>query len=240
MAQNPKVLEVVLSRSEGAVTRVLTVAEVGGPGFDDAGGKYAIVHTGLVVGEKAVKRAYSLIPCGGGRAELAVKRIGLGASALHDALPGARFGFSGPWGKLIPEGGFAPATLVVSTDTGITTALGLATRRARDAAMPAFAVLWLRAPGEAFLSPALVRERLESSGVCLRIATIPESGAPGRLDAALPHVEALALEGAATHVIGAGDGAIVSPLRTALPGRVGSVEDVRIECFFNNPEKKSA
>src|SRR6266496_5458800 len=112
MAQNPKVFEVVASRSEGQVTCVLTIAEVGGPGFHDAGGKYVIVHTGLVQGDKAVKRAYSLVPTAEGHAELAVKRIGPGARALQEAGPGARFGFSGPWGKIVPEGGLAPATLV--------------------------------------------------------------------------------------------------------------------------------
>src|SRR5437762_14371979 len=119
MAQNPKVLEVVASRPEGPVTRVLTVAEVDGEGFRDAGGKYAIVHTGLVFGERAVKRAYSILPRDEGQAELTVKRVGPGSSVLHEAQPGARFGFSGPWGKLVPEGGLAPSTLVVAADTGI-------------------------------------------------------------------------------------------------------------------------
>ena len=39
--------------------------------------------------------------------------------------------------------------------------------------------------------------------------------------------------------IGAGDGAIVFPLRERLPGEVSSVRHVRIECFFNNPERKA-
>ena len=235
MAQNPKVLEVVASRPEGPVTRVLTVRQVDGEGFGNSGGKYAIVHTGLVLGERAVKRAYSLLPDREGRAELRVKRMGPGSTVLHDAGPGARFGFSGPWGKLVPEGGLAPSTLVVATDTGITTALGLASRVRGDSALT---VLWLRAHGEEFLSIDRVRARLESCGIPLCIAAVPTVGSPERFAAARPHVEAMALETAATHVVGAGDGAIVSPLRTELPARVAGVVDVRIECFFNNPEKK--
>src|SRR5689334_11882175 len=124
MAANPKTLEVVSSRPEGPATRILTIVEVGGTGLGDIGGKYVIVHTGLVQGEKAVKRAYSLMPgdAPDGHAEIAVKRIGIGASAMHQAAAQARFTFSGPWGKLIPEEGFADRTLVVSTDTGITSA----------------------------------------------------------------------------------------------------------------------
>ena len=56
-------------------TRVLTIGEVGSAGFHDIGGKYIIVHTGLVQADRAVKRAYSLMPvaAGGGSAEIAAE-----------------------------------------------------------------------------------------------------------------------------------------------------------------------
>jgi ferredoxin-NADP reductase len=242
MAQNPKTLRVVSSRADGAATRVLTITETSGGDFGEIGGKYIIVHTGLVRADKAIKRAYSLMPgeAGEGRAEIAVKRIGEGAGVLHAAEPGAEFTFSGPWGKLIPEDGLAERTLLVATDTGITSALGVIEQAAqRDRASP-LTVLWLTAPDETFLTPFAVRARIEHAGARLSTVMIPEVGDPTRLATALKHVEALAQESSATHVIATGDGAIVHPLKALLPNGVATVQDVRCECFFNNPEKKSA
>jgi ferredoxin-NADP reductase len=241
MAQNPKTLELVAARMEGSATRVLTIAEVSGSGFHAIGGKYVIVHTGLVRDDKAVKRAYSLMPgaAGEGRAELAVKRLGVGAGALHDAPLGATFTFSGPWGKLIPETGLEPRTLLVATDTGITSALGIVEQAGATSGADGLNVLWFIEPAEAFLDPERVRRRVETAGARLFTAELSGVGSAGRLEAALPRVKALAIECAATHVVGTGDGAIVHPLKTLLPGHVSSVSDVRYECFFNNPEKKS-
>lgn len=241
MASVPKTLEVVAARTEGPDTRVLGLAEIGGTGFWDIGGKYIIVHTGLVRGERAIKRAYSLMPRDGHdrHAEIVVKRVGIGAGAMHEAEVGTRFTFSGPWGKLAPEGGFAERTLLVATDTGITSALGVAEDAARRSARREFTVLWLRAPSETFLDTNTVRARIERAGSQFRIATIPEVGAAERADFAFRLIAALALESSATHVVATGDGAIVFPLRARLPVSVAGVREVRIECFFNNPEKKS-
>jgi ferredoxin-NADP reductase len=242
MAQNPRTLRIISSRAEGTATRVLTIAEVGGEGFGDIGGKYIIVHTGLVRAGKAIKRAYSLMPgeAGEGRAEIAVKRIGEGARVLHAAEPGVELTFSGPWGKLIPEDGLAERTLLVATDTGITSALGIVEQAARHGRASTLAVLWLTAKSEAFLDPDAVRTRIERAGARLGSAQIPDIGDAGRLAAGLEHVEALAHESSATHLIATGDGAVVHPLKALLPDRVARVRDVRCECFFANPEKKSA
>ena len=230
----------VAARAGGVATRVLTIEETGGEGFRDIGGKYVIVHTGLVQDGKAVKRAYSLMrgAAGEGRAELAVKRIGLGAGALHDAAPAATFTFSGPWGKLVPETGLADRTLLVATDTGITSALGVVEQAARRPSARELVVLWLLPLDDAFLGRDTVRARVEGAGARLFCAELPAVGDERRLQAALPHVTALAAESGATHVIATGDGSIVHPLKTLLPGQVGSVTDVRCECFFHNPEKK--
>src|SRR5262249_15470953 len=158
---------------------VLTIEEVGGASFGDIGGKYIIVHTGLVRAEKAIKRAYSLMPgeAGEGQAELAVKRIGDGAFALHGAEPGTTFTFSGPWGKLIPEEGLAERSLLVATDTGVTSALGVVEQAARRGRATGLAVLWLTARGETFLSPDSVRARIERTGARLSAVEIPDVGA---------------------------------------------------------------
>jgi len=243
MAANPKKLRVVSARFAGPMTRVLDVECVEGGAFDVVGGKYVIVHTGITVDEKAIKRAYSLMPAFGakGRARIAVKRLsGPGSNALHEVPVGAVLGFSGPWGKLLPEGGLGERTLLVATDTGITSALGiveehaLAGREARP-----LEVLWLRASDDWFFDVGDVRARVERAGVAFTTAEIPAVFGAGREEGAFRFALARARELEATHVIATGDGAIVHPLVDRLPSRAPSVKDVRIECFFRNPAKKS-
>lgn len=241
MAQNPKTLIIVAARVEGAATRVLTIKDASGETFDDSAGKYVIVHTGVVRDGKAVKRAYSLTrgDAGPGHAELAVKHLGVGSAVLHEASPSATFTYSGPWGKLVPESGLSPRTLLVATDTGITSALGIVERAARHRA-ERLPVLWFTAPGESFYDEARVRARVERAGAELFTAQLPDVGSPRRLEAALPRVAALAVETGATSVVATGDGDVVHPLKARLAAFAPAVTDVRCECFFNNPEKKSA
>jgi ferredoxin-NADP reductase len=243
MAQNPKQLRIVDARLVGPCTRVLSIECVEGGAFDVVGGKYIIVHTGLMLGEKAIKRAYSLMPVPGrpGHATIAVKRLpGLGSHAMHAAAVGATLGFSGPWGKLIPEGGLSPRTLLVATDTGITSALGIVEQQAMTGQARALSVLWLREAKETFLDVASVRQRIEHAGAEWIQHDIGPIADRERAIEAWSLVETHARRFEASHVIATGDGAIVHPLRESLSARLPLVTDVRIECFFNNPEKKSA
>jgi ferredoxin-NADP reductase len=242
MAANPKRLRVVDARAVGSSTRVLEIECVEGGPFDVVGGKYIIVHTGLMQGEKAVKRAYSLMPVPSrpGRATIAVKRLpGPGSQAMHDAPLDATLGFSGPWGKLVPEAGLAERTVLVATDTGITSALGIVEQHAMSGERRALSVMWLREAAETFLGVASVRRRVEQTGASLSVHDIDPVAAPTRGAAAWALVEAHTKGFEASHVVATGDGAIVYPLSESLPGRVPLVTDVRIECFFNNPDKKS-
>ena len=167
MAANPKTLRVVDAHSAGPDTRVLELECVEGGAFNVVGGKYIIVHTGLMLADKAIKRAYSLMPVPErpGRAAIAVKRLpGPGSQAMHAIPLGATLGFSGPWGKLVPEAGLAARTLLVATDTGITSALGIVEQYPRARGVSALSVLWLREPTETFLDVASVRRRIEHAG----------------------------------------------------------------------------
>lgn len=243
MAASPKQLRVVDACLEGPSTRVLEVECIEGGAFESVSGRYVILHTGATTGDRAVKRAYSLMPVAGrpGRARLAVKRLeGPGSTAPHHAPVGATFGFSGPWGKLVPEEGLGERTLLVATDTGITSALGIVEQHASSSGARPLEVLWLTAPGESFLDPDSVRARIEGAGVSFVPAEIGLVAAPSRGRDAWHFIDARARALQATHVVATGDGAVVHPLRQALPARVPSVGDVRIECFFQNPEKKSA
>ena len=242
MAQNPKQLRVVDAHVVGSSTRVLEIECVEGGAFDVVGGKYIIVHTGLTLGEKAIKRAYSLMPVPDhpGRATIAIKRLsGPGSQAMHDVPLAATLGFSGPWGKLVPEAGLGERTLLVATDTGITSALGIVEQHAISGERRALSVVWLREAAETFLDVASVRSRIERTGAALAIHAIDPVTAAPRASAASVLTEDLAKRFEASHVVATGDGAIVYPLRESLPGRAPLVTDVRIECFFNNPEKKS-
>jgi hypothetical protein len=232
MAANPKRLRVVGERALGRETRALAVECVEGGAFEGVGGKYVIVHTGLVVADKAIKRAYSLVPIAGEPRtfELVVKRHGVGSTALHDVAIGAELAFSGPWGKLVPEAGLAPRTLLVATDTGITSALGIVEQHAANAE-----VLWLCEDGDAFLDVELVRARVERVGARFVAEAIPRVGAPERAEIAFGRIDARVRAIDPSLVIATGDGCIVHPL----VDRLRPVE-VRIECYFHNPEKKSA
>jgi ferredoxin-NADP reductase len=246
MAQTPKVLRVVGACDLGPSTRALDVECIEGGAFAYVGGKYVIVHTGITLGDKAIKRAYSLVPVDGAahRARLTIKRIdeGPGSNAMHRAPIGTELTFSGPWGKLVPEGGLAERTLLVATDTGITSALGIARHARETGARAPTEVLWLRAADESFLDVANVRAELEPNGARLVSAVVPKVGALDRVAAAWAHVDARIAETGAELVIATGDGAVVHPLRERLVAphtRTKSVREVRIECFFHNPEKKS-
>jgi ferredoxin-NADP reductase len=235
VAANPKRLRIVGARWLGARTRALAVECMEGGAFERAGGKYVIVHTGVVLAEKAVKRAYSLVPVEGARHtyELLVKRIdgGPGSQALHDAPVGTELAFSGPWGKLVPEGGLGPRALLVATDTGITSALGIVEQHAKELAE----VLWLRQADDAFLNVDLARARVELAGARFVTAAIPEVSAPQRAAAAHALVDARVRELSPPLVIATGDGRGVHPLVDRL-----RPAEARIECYFHNPDKKSA
>lgn len=235
MAANPKRLRIVGARALGPRTRALAVDCVDGGAFEGVGGRYVIVHTGLVVEGKAVKRAYSLLPVEGAphTFELVIKRLdgGPGSNALHDAAIGTELTFSGPWGKLVPETGLAPRTLLVATDTGITSSIGIVEQHRKEVGE----VLWLREADEPFLDVAVVRARVERAGARFATAVLPRIGAPDRAPTAFARIDERVAEMAPSLVIASGDGSIVHPL----VDRARPIE-TRIECYFHNPEKKSA
>ena len=242
MAANPKRLRIIDAHALGPSTRVLEIECIEGGAFDVVGGKYIIVHTGLFQGEKAVKRAYSLMPIRdrAGRATIAVKRLaGPGSQAMHHVPLDATLGFSGPWGKLVPENGLAERTLLVATDTGITAALGIVEQHALSGERRALSVLWLREATETFLDVAWIRDRVERAGAALSIRDIGPVASRERDAAARVELENHLRRFEASHVIATGDGTIVHPLREWLRASVPGVTDVRIECFFNNPDRKS-
>ena len=242
MASSPGTLRVVRTEPAGSATRLLDVERADGSPFVATAGKYIIVHTGVTLPNgKPVKRAYSLMPSPlrPGRCRLAVKRLGdgPGSNALHRAAAGAEFFFSGPWGKLVPAAGLAERAFFVATDTGITSALSVAEDRAW--ANGELDVLWLCTKDDAFLDVAAVRSRIEARGASFSHAVIPPVSAEGRDGAAWELIEARVASRGPELLLAAGDGAIVHPLCGRFAGGASGIRDVRIECFFHNPEQKS-
>jgi ferredoxin-NADP reductase len=233
-------LRIVEDERIGPSTRALVVARTDGAPWSSIRGKYVILDTGLVLPDgKAVKRAYSLAPVDRdpSRCQLVIKRLGggPGSDALHAAPIGAEFSFSGPWGKLVPEAGLEDETLFVATDTGITSGLGVAARGHQER----LTVLWLRAHTESFFDVGRARAAVQAAGARFVTATIPEVGVTGRAELAWAHVDACVAEQSPHVLLAAGDGDIVFPLKHCAFPR-STVRDVRIECFFHNPERKSA
>jgi len=245
MAANPKTLRIVSAHPASDSARALEIETVDGSPLAPTAGKYIIVNTGVTVGDKAIKRAYSLLPAADAphRARLIVKRLGdgPGSNALHSAPPGTELSFSGPWGKLIPDASpeAPPRTLVIATDTGITTALGIALHARALPTCSVLEVLWFRSHDETFLDVDDVKRQVEEAGVRFVHAPILPARDPNRVTAAWEHVDARVAELGAELVVASGDGAIIHPLRTRLISAT-TVRDVRIECYFHNPEKKSA
>ena len=233
------ILRIVGDELIGASTRALDVVRSDDAAWTHIRGKYVILDTGLVLADgKAVKRAYSLTPIEGDprRCRLVVKHLpgGPGSGALHAAPIGAEFSFSGPWGKLVSERGLEEPTLFVATDTGITSALGALVP---GEAAPA-TVLWLRAEDESFFDEERARTIVERAGARFVLRRIPRVDAPHRAELAWSHIDTCVAENAPHVLLAAGDGDIVFPLKSRpFPG--APVRDVRIECFFHNPEKKS-
>jgi ferredoxin-NADP reductase len=230
--------QIVDTRAIGPETRLVTVERRDLDAFAFVGGQYIIIDTGVVLPSgKACKRAYSLMPCPGEprRARLAVKRIagGLGSATMHAAAVGAEMSFSGPWGKLMTASGLTVPTLMVATDTGITTALSLVEQARAHGVPSATEVLWLRAVDEPFLSLDEVRARIDGTGVPFVSGVLPETEDPARVAIAIERIRARILERSAQALLVAGDGAIAFAARDAL-----GIE-ARIESFFHNPERKA-
>lgn len=240
MASPRSTLRIASGERISATTRALDVVRTDGAPWSNVRGKYVILDTGLVLPDgKAVKRAYSLTPVPGeeGRCQLVVKRLGggPGSDALHAAPVGAEFAFSGPWGKLVSEAGLEGPTLFVATDTGITSALGVAGLHQEQP----LTVLWLRASEESFFDVERARTAIMAAGARFVTRAIPSVGWARRTEVAWTHVDACIAEHAPQILLAAGDGDIVFPLKErAFPP--DTVRAVRIECFFHNPERKSA
>ena len=227
--------------SRGA--RLLTFEVVDEPlGF--VGGQYLIFDTGLVREDgKAVKRAYSLLSPDAEqqRFQIVVQRLpqGPGSGFFHAAQLGAEVAFSGPWGKFLPDDARPRATILVATDSGITAALGLLRGRAFAPQRAGSHLLWLCDPAAGFLPEELVRTACAELAVkAAAIEILPPPGHPERIATARAAGQRLLTARRPESVFLSGDGAVLYPLRDDLAAAGVDEAAIRLEAFFNNPQRK--
>jgi len=227
----------------GDDTKLLSFRTSAGLGF--RGGQYIIVDTGiLIAGNKIAKRAYSILSSDKVQNEfqIAVKRLGggPGSNFMHRLEVGAELRFSGPWGKLVANGRDSDA-LVFATDTGITAGLGLLNSNGMLAMLHEAKLIWLSESPHYFLPFEFLISRLDQIGLRnWAVKEAPGVAAAARAFKALELADEVLLQALPKSVFLAGDGNVIYPLRDRLIEAGVPAENIRLECFFNNPERKAA
>lgn len=226
-----------------AGVRLLEFELVDGQPLGFGGGQYLLINTGIPLPEgKVARRAYSLLSSdlGQDRFQIAVRRIGTGKASnfLGEAPTGTELSFSGPWGKFVADGLLAK-TLVLATDTGITAALGLLRSAAFAPHLAEAHLLWLVQDDGYFLPRAFVQELLPCSLHRFVCEALPPVGHPERLGAAQMALQRTLATARPTSAYLAGDGALIYPLENDLGAAGLAKERVRLEPFFNNPQRRA-
>jgi len=242
MAQ-PRIARLVKAERLGPEARLLRFALADDEiGF--AGGQYIIVNTGIELpGGKLAKRAYSILSSDHDQREfqIAVRRIGEGPGSnfMHRIEVGAELTFSGPWGKFVTNGESPGPRLVFATDTGITAALGLLQGLGSRSRADDTTAVWFVESEDYFLSSLFVRHSL--AGLCQNLAVVaaPEIADAARIESALSILTRSLESTLPSTAFLAGDGAVIYPVRERLIAAGMEKENIHLEAFFNNPERKA-
>ena len=241
MAQ-ARVARLVKAERLGSEARLLRFALAEGEiGF--SGGQYIIVNTGIeLAGGKLAKRAYSILSSDDDQREfqIAVRRVGEGPGSnfMHRIEVGAELTFSGPWGKFVSNGAAGPR-LVFATDTGITAALGLLQGLGSRPLADATKAVWLIESDDYFLPPSFVQNLLGRRCQNFGVAAAREVGDATRIGSALAILERSLESTLPSTAFLAGDGAVIYPMRERLIAPGMQKENIHLEAFFNNPERKA-
>ncbi|WHZ21702.1 MAG: hypothetical protein OJF47_000814 [Nitrospira sp.] len=237
-----KQAHVVNAQTIGPDTRLLDLVAAEPLGF--VGGQYIILDSGLVSPNgKAVKRAYSLMigDAEQTRFQLAVQRIpnGPGSAFVHGLEAGANVSFSGPWGKFYLREDSPGTTLILSTDTGITAALGLILSRRFAPLLAETIFMWLRTSSDYFLPDDFVRGLVPEDCREIKIEAIPEIDRPERITHAQAILRQMLSHGGFARAFLSGDGAVNSVLLDELMSAGVPATKDHIESFFNMPKKSA-
>jgi ferredoxin-NADP reductase len=242
MAQS-RVARLAKAERLGPEARLLTfVLAEGEIGF--SGGQYIIVNTGIeLAGGKLAKRAYSILSSDDDQREfeIAVRRIGEGPGSnfMHGIEVAAELPFSGPWGKFVANGESAGPRLVFATDTGITAALGLLRGCRSRTLADATTAVWFVESDDYFLPPSLMQSSLAELCQDFRVAAAPAAVDSTRVGRALAILDRSLESRLPADAFLAGDGAVIYPMRERLIAAGMQKENIHLEAFFNNPERKA-
>jgi ferredoxin-NADP reductase len=206
------------------------------------GGQYVIIDSGRVAPTgKAIKRAYSLLSTDAEqqRFQLAVKQLGACSSFVHELDAGTEVKFSGPWGKFFPAADAGGATLVLSTDTGVSAALGMVQSVRFAPLLPRAVFVWLRTSPDYFLPDTHVRARVPAACGEVRIEDFPAIGDPARIPLARARLADVLGQTPLAQAFIAGDGAVnYALLDDLIAAGVPATRD-HVESFFNMPKKSA-
>jgi ferredoxin-NADP reductase len=228
---------VIAAHPVGPGARVLELELPAGDPLGFRGGQYIIVNSGVTLASgKLAKRAYSLVSADAEqrRVHVAVKRLpgGPGSGFMHGLEVGAQVEFSGPWGSFVaPDAPPDGPAMILATDTGITAAFGLVRGGAFAARRAQTQLVWATDHLDDFVPGAWLGEL----GLPARQVLLGSDRVAAALDLVLRTHAATPLADAWL----CGDGKLVHPVRDALCAAGLPAERVRVECFFNNPSKKS-
>jgi ferredoxin-NADP reductase len=233
------------ARGLGPGTRLLEFSMPDRQPLGFVGGQYVIVNTGLPLpGGKVAKRAYSILSSDAeqDRFQIAVRRIGPGPGSnfMHELAVDSELPFSGPWGKYsVGPSETAGMTLVFATDTGLTAALGLIRGMQFQPLVPRAHVFWFVESREYFLSDTWLDTVLPANLGRFTICTGPPVHHPERVALGRDAVRRLLDAGRPDRVFLSGDGAVLYPVCHDLAELGVDESRIRLECFFNNPQRKA-
>ena len=232
----------IAAQAIGPETRLLKFALEDGNSLGFVGGKYIIVNSGLQLPDgKTCKRAYSILSsdCDQASFEIAVRRIGMGSSFLHEFLLDSEMHFSGPWGKFVAAGPEEESIWIFATDTGITAALGLVQGADFKAKLVRTGLCWWVQPRSYFLPESFVRMKVPLSCGRFRVEVAPPIGDPARVGVVQTLLTEQLRQGLPCRAYLSGDGAVLLPLADALIAAGMPQDHIHVETFFNHPKRKS-
>jgi ferredoxin-NADP reductase len=240
-----RIARLTAARALGPETRLLEFALPDGQSLGFVGGQYVIVNTGVPLpGGKVAKRAYSILSSDAeqDRFQIAVRRIGPGPGSnfMHALAVGSELPFSGPWGKyLVGPSEAAGKTVVFATDTGLTAALGLIRGTQFRSLLSQAHVVWLVESKNDFLPESWLATVIPGGYGSFTVRTAPPIHHPERAAAGRESLQAALVDGPPDRVFLSGDGAVLYPLCHELVESGLDEGRIRLECFFNNPQRKA-
>jgi ferredoxin-NADP reductase len=128
---------------------------------------------------------------------------------------------------------------VFATDTGITAALGLLRGSRSRALADATTAVWFVESDDYFLRPSFARNSLAELCQNFGVAAAPQAGDATRVSRALTELDRSLESRLPANAFLAGDGAVIYPMRERLIAAGMQKENIHLEAFFNNPERKA-